>query len=282
MAKRCQLCDGVIKNGRCPDCGMYYRSDDEMYHLNETRKDHMIHASSRVKKLMEENNIPLPDRFKGNEDVENPEAEQKLSSILKQKSQHAASSQIQRTKNVYKNISGMENKEKNVMKRRAALLIAVVIILLELVASGATFFARRMAEKQAGGNGYDPEWEIAYDSGLTYKTFEEALETSPEGEVLESFYVFDDEVQKLKDLNYCLGALHLKDGEGSLKPGFYMACCDNGAAALQISGVHGYSTFRMDQEDRNVLFELVDGDTIQIIEATTENTPVMIYSVKTY
>ena len=64
MGKRCQVCDGPIVNGRCKYCGMPYRNDMELYHLNEDRSEHYRHASAKVKKAMEENEIPLSDRNK--------------------------------------------------------------------------------------------------------------------------------------------------------------------------------------------------------------------------
>ena len=64
MGKRCQVCDGPIVNGRCKYCGMPYRNDMELYHLNEDRSEHYRHASAKVKKVMAESEIPLPDRNK--------------------------------------------------------------------------------------------------------------------------------------------------------------------------------------------------------------------------
>ena len=64
MGKRCQVCDGPIVNGRCKYCGMPYRNDMELYHLNEDRSEHYRHASAKVKKAMAENEIPLSDRNK--------------------------------------------------------------------------------------------------------------------------------------------------------------------------------------------------------------------------
>ena len=64
MGKRCQVCDGPIVDGRCKYCGMPYRSDAEMYHLNEDRSEHYRHASAKVRKAMRESEIPLPDRNK--------------------------------------------------------------------------------------------------------------------------------------------------------------------------------------------------------------------------
>lgn len=64
MGKRCQVCDGPIVNGRCKYCGMPYRNDMELYHLNEDRSEHYRHASAKVKRAMAESEIPLPDRNK--------------------------------------------------------------------------------------------------------------------------------------------------------------------------------------------------------------------------
>lgn len=46
--KRCQVCDGPVVNGRCKLCGMPYRNDETLYHLNENRSDHYRHATSRA------------------------------------------------------------------------------------------------------------------------------------------------------------------------------------------------------------------------------------------
>lgn len=62
MGKRCQVCDGPIVDGRCKYCGMPYRNDSAMYHLNEDRSEHYRHASAKVRKAMAESEIPLPDR----------------------------------------------------------------------------------------------------------------------------------------------------------------------------------------------------------------------------
>ena len=55
---RCPLCDGPVVNGRCKDCGMPYRNDEILYHLNESRSDHYQHASDRARKIMREQQKP--------------------------------------------------------------------------------------------------------------------------------------------------------------------------------------------------------------------------------
>ena len=33
--EKCQVCGGRVVNGRCSLCGMPYRNDEVLYHLNE-------------------------------------------------------------------------------------------------------------------------------------------------------------------------------------------------------------------------------------------------------
>ena len=62
MSKRCPVCDSPVVGGRCRSCGMLYRSDEELYHLNENKSDHYAHASAKARKIMDRNEVPLPDR----------------------------------------------------------------------------------------------------------------------------------------------------------------------------------------------------------------------------
>lgn len=52
MAEKCQVCGGRVVNGRCSLCGMPYRNDEVLYHLNEPREAHYKHASSKVREIM--------------------------------------------------------------------------------------------------------------------------------------------------------------------------------------------------------------------------------------
>ena len=57
----CPICGDQITNGRCRFCGMPYRNDEAMYHLNESSQDHYRHASSEVKQKMRASTVPLGD-----------------------------------------------------------------------------------------------------------------------------------------------------------------------------------------------------------------------------
>ena len=58
----CPVCGDQIINGRCRFCGMPYRNDEAMYHLNESSHDHYRHSSSDVRKKMREAAVPLGDK----------------------------------------------------------------------------------------------------------------------------------------------------------------------------------------------------------------------------
>lgn len=63
---RCQVCEGPVVNGRCKLCGMPYRNDETLYHLNENRSDHYRHATNRARAMMRQEEIPLGDKRTGN------------------------------------------------------------------------------------------------------------------------------------------------------------------------------------------------------------------------
>ena len=50
--EKCQVCGGRVVNGRCSLCGMPYRNDEVLYHLNEPREVHYRHASAKVRNMM--------------------------------------------------------------------------------------------------------------------------------------------------------------------------------------------------------------------------------------
>lgn len=88
MGKRCQVCDGPVVNGRCRLCGMPYRNDEILYHLNETSRDHYRHASEAAKKEMRENQIPAADRQKAAREAQASRM-RNASDVVKRKDDHS-------------------------------------------------------------------------------------------------------------------------------------------------------------------------------------------------
>lgn len=58
---KCPLCDGSVVNGRCRDCGMPYRNDEILYHLNEDRRSHEKHATDKGREELLKRMVPLGD-----------------------------------------------------------------------------------------------------------------------------------------------------------------------------------------------------------------------------
>lgn len=52
IGEKCPLCDGAVSQGRCTVCGMPYKKDEILYHLNENRRDHYKHATEKARALM--------------------------------------------------------------------------------------------------------------------------------------------------------------------------------------------------------------------------------------
>ena len=55
---RCQLCDGPVVGGRCKSCGMPYKNDAVLYHVNEDRKTHDRHASEKAREELRKRLAP--------------------------------------------------------------------------------------------------------------------------------------------------------------------------------------------------------------------------------
>lgn len=61
---KCPLCDGPVVNGRCRQCGMPYKNDELLYHLNEDRRTHEKHATDKAKEELLKRMVPLGDTSK--------------------------------------------------------------------------------------------------------------------------------------------------------------------------------------------------------------------------
>lgn len=140
MGKRCQVCDGPVVNGRCKYCGMPYRNDLELYHLNEDRSEHYRHASAKVRKAMAESEIPLPDRNKtANKSSKTSTVKKTVPKAKTEKVQtsvkKASAGQNVGTRTYTTNRNPVQKrKEKKKSKKGATVFWIIVVILLSVAA----------------------------------------------------------------------------------------------------------------------------------------------------
>lgn len=142
--KRCQICDGPISNGRCKLCGMPYRNDEILYHLNENRSDHYRHATENARRIMREMEVPLGDKEK---QKKAKEARSKIQEQQQKVRQEAVqrinttktpnTTETSKKKPAYKNrrISAYGKSEKNA-KKTSSWISAIIIIIILLCTLG--------------------------------------------------------------------------------------------------------------------------------------------------
>ena len=127
IVKKCQVCDGLVVNGRCKLCGMPYRKDEELYHLNERRSDHYRHATPAARKVMDSMEQNASDRMKMTKTVSTANSVHK--NITHNKTGSSGNSQYQQ-----KNVGKKAEKKKKSWKYWLLLLL---LLFLEF------FFERR-------------------------------------------------------------------------------------------------------------------------------------------
>ena len=95
---KCQVCGGPVAKGRCKLCGMPYRNDEVLYHLNENRRDHYSHATEKAQQIMRQMEKPSGDK---NTSAGNSKDSAKIREDIKkqqQKVRRDAVSRIDKTK----------------------------------------------------------------------------------------------------------------------------------------------------------------------------------------
>lgn len=160
--KKCQICEDPIVNGRCKLCGMPYRNDEVLYHLNENRREHYKHAGQRAKEIMRQNEVPLGEKAAKNQAVKRQAA----------KKQTAKSTTTPGSGKAVKKAAPPTGYNNGLVA--AGNTGRIVIILILLVALGYNFITEKMQER-AGS------WEISNESAGTEGIVEEWPYTLAEG-----------------------------------------------------------------------------------------------------
>lgn len=145
---KCQVCDGPVAKGRCKLCGMPYRNDEVLYHLNENRRDHYSHATKKAQQVMKQMEIPLGDKKTS---VTNSKDSVKIREDIKKQQQKVRQEAVNRMNTARKQSTGTVNTYQNNKYRRniastsrnqkkkksswITILILIIILLCSLLPS---------------------------------------------------------------------------------------------------------------------------------------------------
>ena len=291
MGKRCQVCDGPVVNGRCKYCGMPYRNDMELYHLNEDRSEHYRHASAKVKKVMAESEIPLPDRNK---------TASKAGKTAAARTQTARTQNTKaRTSRTYstgqKTVSGEKKKT-----GRAGKIFWIIVMILMVVAGQTvehwdtigyqiedfvseklnidlgSFFEDSSAD-EVNENDWMDKWTEAVDSA---KNGQDDLENEP------YYYIFSGE-------DYVIGQKYIITENGdtedleyelTIEPGEYILESGWGEEiVLEIKSSSGKDkTVKFDEAGHQETVELHAGDEVSAACADSQDNYLVMYQIQQY
>lgn len=305
MGKRCQVGDGPIVNGRCKYCGMPYRNDLELYHLNEDRSEHYRHASAKVRKAMAESEIPLPDRNKtANKSSKTstvkkttPKSKtQKVQSSVKKTS--AKQNTGTHTYNANRNPVQERKKEKK-SKKGATVFWIIVVILLSVAAQTEEYwdsigyriesFINDELGIDLGGIFSDSDAE-----GINEKSLDNDNKVSKVAESTKAVQSSDPDTYIFAGESYVVGESYIVTGEGSddtegmeyefsIEPGEYKIESAWEEVALEIKYATGKKkTVKFDEAGHQERIGLHAGDEVSVVSLDGQVNYLTLYEIQQY
>ena len=300
MGKRCQVCDGPIVNGRCKYCGMPYRNDMELYHLNEDRSEHYRHASAKVKKAMAESEIPLPDRNKTVKNagkkaaVKTPKASSGTQTARTQAKKPAVQSYNTSTVRTYQ--TGKKATPKKEKKEGRVSKVFWTFVLVVMVAAG-------LLSEHWDTIGYRIEDFIydTFDIDLDLDSFfgdssadetDETVDTEDSDREYAAndpyYYIFDGEDYVIGD-PYTITETADEDSEDieyefTIEPGMYILESGwGGALSLEIKKSAGTEeTVKFDEPEHKEKVKLHAGDEVSAVSLDGQENYLVMYQIQQY
>lgn len=286
MMKKCQVCDGPIVNGRCKYCGMPYRNDEVLYHLNESRSDHYRHATPNAKKIMRQQAVPAQDRkaslgrtsskeeIRAHQQKVRQAAVERMTTVkpaaagslgnahgsarnLRKNMEHGQRSvqpqgqTVQRSADIFGKSAGRSRKQSK-KSSRYTLLVTLILVLAGILPGAAESIVDWYSEKQE---------EVTEETWTVPETEEtEALEWTEENG-MKTYY--------LKPANGEVTA-----GE-QLETGVYEAFVENGSATVTITGFSGVRDYSISEDGGTIVLMLREGDTVCVPEGSSADCVVL-------
>lgn len=239
---KCSLCEGPIVDGRCKLCGMPYRRDEVLYHLNENRRDHYRHASDKARKIIE---YQQPVKNHKTTEHQQPVKSRKVSEYQQPAMvRKEVEKKVQKAK-VHKEF-GTKHKKKSV-KRRILTGIVIVCILPGLV-EGIVETIQDSVMSRVEPVVYETEYK---DRAIeTERNRDDYFYESKE----DDGYVF-----------YALGAGYGTAEVGErIDPGRYHASASEDELVLVVENEHKEERYVLEEDGDMIYVNLEEGDLLQI------------------
>ena len=274
--KRCQVCDGPIVNGRCKLCGMPYRNDETLYHLNENRSDHYRHATSRARAIMRQEEIPLGDKKTGNRVNSGSTAGKYGQSTAGNRSTGAGYGRG--TVKTGSSATGYGNGTGK-------------------TGSGAAGCGKSTVKTGSSTSGYGQN--AARSRNTAASSGKKTKKKSPIGWIILLIILICTWAPQIRDsllnsiieeVNNSFGtdfdvassvAYEMKSGDiwevgSEIEPGYYVASCDNGSITFLIQGTDGQTGSMAVSDGMERKITLNEGDWIGIIAASSDDTVLLL------
>lgn len=246
---RCQICDGPIVNGRCKLCGMPYRNDEVLYHLNERRSDHYRHATPEARRELEESEIPLGDKAKKlwsvGMEVGKMMSTGKTTSTKRPTppSREASTNTIPNARHYTRPSMSPDKGQKK--RNITAIIITIVIIICALLPTAINFVKENFAYELSSVFG-----NIDLDDYTIY-----GFLTKQEGEVQAGKWI---------------------------PAGRYIAVIEEGYCSIEVQSGDNLDTIYLSDDERQHPLKLRQGDTLSLHNVDIEERAVKLYLIKEY
>lgn len=266
MGLRCHVCDGPVVNGRCKYCGMPYRNDEVLYHLNESRTDHYRHATPNARKIMKNQEIPVGDK---KESLGRTSSREEIKAH-QQKVRQDAVKRMTETKarpmggqSENKTASGKRTEKKKKNKASAfSLAVSVIVVLFGLIPTIGEFVMEHVESWTVPERGTTEE-RAGFELAAASEFYEEE-----DAEGNQVYYLGTEFGEVIAGVD--------------IEPGTYTASIERGIATVRIERPHSVVNYGIQGEDDLVVLVLQEGDVISVLQDETETDRIVLFRIDSH
>lgn len=273
---RCQLCDGPVVGGRCKNCGMPYKNDAILYHVNEDRKTHDRHASEKARE-------ELRKRLDSSETAKKAQQTRTQSKTARNSTRNQSAYRPQKQKNPAKVKSSSVTEKRNPLSSEPKkkkkhqgifMVLMLLIILLPVIRGVWDTWRSNILDDVLEHYAYEPDTEedLPVDTEIN-------IDTEYTAEVSDDYYLVSWTNSASGNVEYALSAGHGQTFVGTeIEPGQYTVYTNEENVKLVQEGVGGKEIHLLKTGEEAEL-TLNEGDVLYLDEY--ENSYDSVYLRKT-